>query len=248
MPRKPSRSHPLRTARGILGLTQTQFAASVGTSAINLQQIENGIARMSPGLARRISVVYNLDPEQLLNGNDPDHPRLVLSHLPFTKESFERLNRVSPDEIKHRRRTLSFIQDLLFDAAHDKGRYNAFMFDVLDMLKKRATEFDLVEHAIHKLSTYGAYPEHPELTRQIFDMLFSAAPPEVVSFVEIRNKQRKEPMPALLRRSNFKPEPAEPQSSRSGKSPRTIALRPPRPDRGSAARKPSKTRRGRAPG
>jgi transcriptional regulator with XRE-family HTH domain len=212
MPRKPSNPHPLRTARNILGFSQTEFAASVGTSAVNIQQIENGVTKMSPGLARRISLIYNLDPKQLMSGDDPDHPRLVFGHKAplFTKEYAERLHRtVDPEERRLRRETLLFTLDLLFDAAEDKGRYQAFLYDLTDGLKKRAEEFNLIEPAIQKLGEYGAYPGHPEATQMIWDMLFSAGFIEVKSFVETREKLRNEP----------KPEPAEPQSSAKGTIP-----------------------------
>jgi transcriptional regulator with XRE-family HTH domain len=214
MLRKPTKAHPLRTARNIRGLTQTEFAASVGTSAVNIQQIENGVARMSPGLARRISLIYNLDPVQLMNGDDPEHPRLVFGNgALFTKEYAERLTRtVDPEERRMRRETLLFILDLLFDTAQDKGRYHAFLYDLMDGLKKRAEEFNLTEPAIQKLAEYGAYPGHPEITRSIFDMLFSAGFIEVKSFVETREKLRNEP----------KPEPAKPQSSAKDTTPRKL--------------------------
>ena len=220
MPRKPTKSHPLRTARNILGLTQTEFAASVGISAVSIQQIENGVAKMSPGLARRISLIYNLDPKQLMSGDDPEHPRLVFGDkarfgdkVLFTKEYAERLHRtIDPEERRMRRETLLFTLDLLFDAAEDKGRFQAFLYDLTDGLKKRAEEFDLTEPAIQKLAEYGAYPGHPEVTRSIFDMLFSAGYIEVKSFVETREKLRNEP----------KPEPAKPQSSAKDTTPRKL--------------------------
>jgi hypothetical protein len=213
----------------MLGLTQTQFGASVGTSAINVQQIENGITQMSRGLARRISWIYGLDPGQLITGAEPDRPRLAFGNRPFTKEGFERLNNVPPDEIEKRRQNLFFILDLVFDAADEVGRYNALMYDVLEVLKARVEEFGLTNRAIEKLATYGAYPTLPEMTRQIYDMLFSPTPTtEIGTFIERREQLRKEPKLA----------PESQRSSPRGKSPKRREPRPPRPGRDSAARKP----------
>ena len=244
MPRKPSRSHPLRTARGILGLTQTQFAASVGTSAVNIQQIENHVSKMSPGLARRISQVYRLDPRQLMSGANPDKPHLALKpEILFTKEGFERLSRVTPDEVAERREALVFLLDLLFDVAEDSGLYRVFLYDLCTLLKQRAMDFGFIEPALEKLAEYGAYPGHPELTSQILDMLFSASGMQikVTDYVETRKK-------LLSRGENLNPEPVTPQSSRKDKSPKKTVPRVPQPYRGNASERPSGSRRARAAG
>jgi transcriptional regulator with XRE-family HTH domain len=152
MARKPTKSHPLRTARNILGLTQKQFGASVGTSAITIQQIENGLAQMSPGLARRISIIYGLDPKQLMSGEDPEHPRLVFSKQLFTKEYAEGPHRtVNPEERREMRTRLLFVLDLLFDAADDLGRYHAFLYSVHEELEQRAIEFNKITHESYYL-------------------------------------------------------------------------------------------------
>src|SRR6516225_354535 len=195
MPRPPSVKHPLRTVRNELGMSQAEFGRQFGVSGYSIQQIENGRLPLSPALAAKISLSYSLDKRQLLSGEDPDRPRLQSSKIEFKKEHYERLSVVSPEDVDVRIAMLCLIVKLLGDAANEKKRFRNIAAELAETLKAKAQEFGLEDEMISLLAAYGSYPNQPEFTRQLYDMLFSAAYVPVGKIEEKRNKLRKEPKP-----------------------------------------------------
>jgi transcriptional regulator with XRE-family HTH domain len=232
MPRQPSFKHPLRTVRNRLGMSQAEFGRQFGVSGYTIQQIENGRLPLPPALAANISLSYGLDKKQLLNGEDPEHPRLQSSKIEFRKEHYERLSRVRLDEVKDRLDMLCLIVKLLGDAANEKQRFRNIAAELAETLKAKAQQFGLEDEMLSLLAAYGFYPRHPDHTRQLYDMLFGSAYVPVAKIEAGRNK---------LRRKSIMPS-RSPQSSAADKSPKKPVPHRPRLGRDNAGRKRSGSR------
>jgi transcriptional regulator with XRE-family HTH domain len=219
-------------------MSQAEFGRQFGVSGFSIQQIENGRLPLPPALAAKISLSYGLDKKQLLNGKDPEHPRLQSSKIEFQKEHYERLSRVNLDEVDERLDMLCFIVKLLGDAANEKQRFRNIAAELAETLKAKAQQFGLEDEMLSLLATYGSHPNQREFVRQLYDALFGAGYVKVAKLEATRNK---------LRRGSIRPS-RSPQSSRSDKSPKKPLPRHPRPGRDSGAKKRSGSRRGRVAG
>jgi transcriptional regulator with XRE-family HTH domain len=162
MPRPPSVSHPLRTARRILGLSQPQFGAQVGVSGVTIQQIENRVMEMSRGLAQKISITYGLDPDQLMAGRDAQNPQFTDGTI-FNRQEYESRKK-GPRDVDDRKTVDShvanfgFAMELLLDAANETRRYGPFRNALQKRLSDLIQEFEL-RGAVEKiLKDYGADP------------------------------------------------------------------------------------------
>lgn len=259
----------------MLDMSQSEFGEAVGVSGKTIQQIENGLLKISPGLAQKISLDFGLDPDQLITGDDPERPRMVSQELPFTTEIrfFTRagyeLHRKPHRDIPRReldRHVLNFTfgLEVLLDAANHSGRYGPFAFTLMKKLTAFAEESGLLNAIERILTDYGAPPGmHYDLTTNLF------AGPQITGMLENRDRMRpwlygelpKEDKPSVPPTGNMgvvinvidlptftAEKQASEQSSPKGKSPRKHELPLPPRDRGSAARRPSGSRRGRAPG
>jgi transcriptional regulator with XRE-family HTH domain len=68
MPRRPTKKHPIRDLRRVIGKTQRGFAESIGVSPTWLKQIENRVRDLSPRTARAIRFEAGVDDRELLRG------------------------------------------------------------------------------------------------------------------------------------------------------------------------------------
>ncbi len=78
----PKAIHPIRTLRGILGLTQAEFAATIGASKDAVVSWEVGRNPLSETFARRIGHTTGVDPKSL-TGQGP-----LRVHLSPTREAY----------------------------------------------------------------------------------------------------------------------------------------------------------------
>jgi transcriptional regulator with XRE-family HTH domain len=258
MPRPPSVAHPLRTARKMLGFSQRQMAELVGTSTITLQQVENCVMELSPGLARRISVEFGLDPSQLIAGpmDEPERPRFAMSNIAFTKEGYEayKTARLQADrnEVDKNLTEFSFILEVLLDAANETQRYRPFVVALTETLKKLALEFSLAEQIGEILVGYGV---DPACRYDPVEVLFYVNRLEAI----LKNRDRARPVRFDEATTKKRPPQLEPiqvvitpqmhfearqRSSPAGKSPKTSAPQVLPPDRDNAEKRRSTRRRG----
>jgi hypothetical protein len=215
-------------------MSQTAFGRQFAVSGFTVQQIENHRLPFPPALAAKISLIYSLDKNQLISGEDPERPRLQSSKIEFTKEHYERLSRVNLDEVDERLEMLCFIVKLLGDAANEKQRFRNIAAELAETLKAKAQQFGLEDEMLSLLATYGSYPNQPEFTRELYDTLFSSAYVPIAKLEAKRNK---------LRRESITPS-RSPRSSAADKSANKPLLRHPRPGRDSGAKKRSDSRHG----
>ena len=213
MPRKPSKSHPLRTVRARLGLSQAQFGKQFDVSGYTIFEIENGRLTFPVALAAKIALCYGLDKGQLVSGLDPEHPRLQHSTIEFQKEHYDRLSRVNADEIDERLAMLCFVMCLMCDAAGKKLRFRNAAAELAEALKAKARQLGLEDEMLALLGRYGAYKGYPEATRAVYDMLFGSGLVKVDTFIANRAKVR------AREREELKPEPGELQSSATDTAP-----------------------------
>jgi transcriptional regulator with XRE-family HTH domain len=262
MPRPPSVAHPLRTARKMLGFSQRPRAELVGTSTITLQQVENCVMELSPGLARRISVEFGLDPNQLMAGptDQPERPRFAMTNIAFTKEGYEAYKtarlQADRDEVDKNLTEFSFILEVLLDAANETQRYRPFVVALTDTLKKLALEISLAEQIGEILVGYGV---DPACRYDPVEVLFYLNRLEAI----LKNRDRArpgrfdeattttttkkrppqlEPIPVVITpQMHFE---ARQRSSPAGKSPKTSVPQVLPPDRDNAEKRHSTRRRG----
>jgi transcriptional regulator with XRE-family HTH domain len=280
MPRAPSVSHPLRTARRILGLSQPAFGAQVGVSGITIQQVENQVMQMSRSLAQKISITYGLDPDQLMAGREAQKPRFTDGTV-FSRQEYER-RKAGPRDVDDRKTVdehvsnFTFALEALLDAANETRRYGPFQNALQKRLRDLAQEFEL-HGALEKIfKDYGAHPiELYDFDTTLFrgpqreKLLKNRDQLRPWRYGELTDKPAHLPLGELIplkmhvnrlyqfadrseesKSGQFmtRSKQARPQASRKDKSPKKPAPPVPPPDRGSAARKPSGSRRGRAPG
>jgi DNA-binding XRE family transcriptional regulator len=174
MPRQPSVKHPLRTARVILGLSQAEFGKAVGVSGYSIQQIENGRLAISYPLARKISRIYRLDPEQVFRGEDPDHPRL-LNGAAFTKEGSEELRKIPAQRVDDWIKGLGSVVKILGESANEEASFLPFVIDLAITLKVKMLEFRLEDKALSLRTLYGKDPNNSDLCESIDSLLFSSS-------------------------------------------------------------------------
>jgi transcriptional regulator with XRE-family HTH domain len=79
----------LKKLRQELGLTQTEFAATVGVSKDAVASWETGRNRLSDGMARRIALATGVD-ARTLQGNGPLVMHGAGGRRPFTRKEYER--------------------------------------------------------------------------------------------------------------------------------------------------------------
>ena len=119
MPLRPRNTHPIRDIRSILGKTQPQFAALVGTSAITIKRIENGTLALSDKLAARIWAATGAMQIELLQG--AKGRALSPGGTPYTLETFHRWaavwNHTTQETALDRAKELSGFVELLCSAA-----------------------------------------------------------------------------------------------------------------------------------
>jgi DNA-binding XRE family transcriptional regulator len=173
MPRQPSVQHPLRTARVILGLNQAEFGKAVGVSGHSIQGIENGRLAISYPLARKISLIYRLDPQQIFNGEDPDHPRL-LNGRAFTKESFEEFRKKPAQRVDDWVKGLGSVVKILGEAANEEGKFLPLAIDLAMTLKGKMLEFGLEDRTRSIRAIYGKDPKNADPCEVIDSLLFSS--------------------------------------------------------------------------
>ena len=173
MPRPPSTRHPLRTVRVRLGMSQEEFGRQFGITKHTIRQIENRNLALPVTLATRIALTYSLDKQQLIEGTDPEHPRLAGTGVEFTPENYERLSAVSPEEMDARITILRFLVVCIMSAADVKHRFRSVVAEILEMLKSKVQQLSLEDEVIRQLSAYGVYSGQPELTRRAYEMLCS---------------------------------------------------------------------------
>lgn len=173
MPRQPSVKHPLRTARVIFGLNQAEFGKAVGVSGHSIQGIENGRLDISHLLARKISMIYKLDPEQIYSGEDPDHPRFV-NGMPVTKEGFEKLRKRPAQRVDDWIRGLGSVVKILGEAANEEGMFLPLVFDLKITLKNKMQEFGLEDATRSIRAAYGKDPKNSDACEVIDSLLFGS--------------------------------------------------------------------------
>jgi len=231
------------------------MAEIVGTSPVTIQQIENCVMEMSPGLARRISVAFGLDVGQLTAGpsDDPERPRFAMTNIPFTKEGYEAYKKarlqVDRKEVDERLTVFSFVLQVLLDAANETQRYRPFVVALIDTLKKLASEFGLVEQSGEILVNYGV---DPNCRYNVLEVLFYVALIEGMGKNRDRVRPRrygetvkedKRPLKRIM--TVVTPQIAAAQrSSRSDKSPKRLVRRHPQLGHDNVFEKPSNSRRG----
>jgi transcriptional regulator with XRE-family HTH domain len=219
-------------------MSQAEFGRQFGVSGYSIQQIENGRLPLPLALAAKISISYGLDKKQLLNGEDPEHPRLQSHKEEFRKEHYERLSVVNLEEMDERLKMLCFILKLLGDAASKKQRFRNIAAELAETLKAKAQDFGLEDEMLSLLAIYSHYPDHSEVARQLYEMLFGSAYVHVDEIEANRDK---------LRLESITPSKS-PQSSVADKSPKKPLPRRPRPGRDNGAKKRSDSRHGRVAG
>jgi transcriptional regulator with XRE-family HTH domain len=189
MPRQPSVSHPLRTARQILGLSQPAFGAQVGVAGVTIQQIENRLMKMSRGLAQKISIAYGLDPDQLITGSEPGQPRFT-EGAPFSREEYER-RKIAPRDVDDRQTVdshvanFTFALEALLDAANETRRYGPFNNALKKRLSELVEEFELRDTLEKIFTDYGVHP----LWRYDFDTVLFRGP-QREKLLENRDRRR----------------------------------------------------------
>jgi transcriptional regulator with XRE-family HTH domain len=176
-------------------MSQAEFGRQFGVSGVTIQEIENGKLALPPALASRISLCYGLNKEQLLNGTDPEHPRLQYGNVEFQKEHYERLSQVNLDEVDERLAMLCFVMKLMGDAANEKRRFRNIAAELAEMLKTKAQQFGLEEEMLSLLTVYGDYPRQPEFVRQLYTMLLGSAIVPTAKLEAGRDELRRGPRP-----------------------------------------------------
>jgi hypothetical protein len=219
-------------------MSQTEFGRQFGVTGFTIRQIENKRLALSPDLATQISFIYGVDMKQLLSGEDPDRPRLQSSSIEFRKEHYERLSDIDLDTMDARLEMLGFLMKLTGDAARKKKRFPTVAARLAVVLKAEVQRFGLEDEMIALLADYEGHPGHLKGAGVFYEMLFGSAYVPVDKFEDGRNARRRESVTL----------PRSPQSSAADKSPKSPLPELPQPGPGSGARKPSSSRRGRAPG
>jgi transcriptional regulator with XRE-family HTH domain len=88
---KAKRNEALRELRKIIGLSQGEFAALIGSSKDAVASWEIGRSRLSPPFERRIALATGVDEAALRRGRGPLTTYIPFGgHPPFTAEAFER--------------------------------------------------------------------------------------------------------------------------------------------------------------
>jgi DNA-binding XRE family transcriptional regulator len=187
MPRPPSISHPLRTARRILGLSQPQFGAQVGVSGITIQQIENHVMKMSPGLAQKIAITFGLDSDQLLAAVEPKRPRFFDGDT-FTREGYE-ARKMGPRDFERKYvdphvSNFTFTLEALLDAANETRHYGPFSTALTKRLSVLVEEFGLRGPLEEIFKAYGADPARRDFDTTLF------RGPQIEGLLENRDKMR----------------------------------------------------------
>ena len=256
-------------------MSQPEFGKAVGVSGKTIQQIENGLLKISPGLAQKISQIFLLDPDQLVKGCDPEHPRFIGRGIPFprveihffTREGYELRKKAARDlhraEVDKDLANLNFALEVFVDAANHSKCYGPFLTAYMKMLTSLGREFGLLERTNRILTDYTARPDG-DLDTDLFCGLLlpgmrenrARIRPWLYDELPDKNKPsvsritRNAPIEIQFMNAPFLTTGKQslPRSSPKGKSPRKPAPHPPPRDRGSAAQKPSSSRRARAAG
>ena len=262
----------------MLEKSQNEFGRAVGVSGRTIQQIENGLLKISPGLAQKISQEFGLDPAQLIKGDHPENPKFAGRDIPlgaythfFNRQEYETRKKADRDvdraKVDEHIAKFSFALEVMLDCANHAKCYGPFIAALMKRLMLLAQEFGLLEPISQILSDYTARADRfkPQLTVDLFagsqipGMLKNRDALRPWLYGEIP-KENKPLVPPTGPIAPFIPEniidaplpsarkQAARRSSRKGKSPKKPSPPPPQRDRGSAVRKPSGSRRGRAPG
>jgi transcriptional regulator with XRE-family HTH domain len=158
MSKLPSRPSVLRTARKILGLSQSDLATAVGCSKVTIEKFENGTFRISDDLAYRIMMETTLDLQQLRSNDAPNSPRDIdgnpLSHEGYLHRK-ELWQRVSRSQVDKERRRDHLRLTLLFDAAARKRKYPLVAMAMRQRIEEFISEFNLQEEVENLRQEYG---------------------------------------------------------------------------------------------
>jgi len=189
----------LRELRDILDLTQTEFAAAVGSSKDAVASWETGRNNLSRSFARRIALATGVEQKDLVPGRSPLTTRGPGGQrVPFTKETFQKHRASywgSSDEAAARRhlRHCTDALELLFLAASRmspaKGpsQLPAVVDSFVHWCEQTRKDFNLGKAIDEQLATRKGV----DIIRQ--------------SYKEWRRKQQEEP--ALCRAMGFKDDP-----------------------------------------
>jgi DNA-binding XRE family transcriptional regulator len=267
----------------MLSMSQDEFGRAVRVSGRTIQQIENGLLKMSPALAEEIEDVFGLDREQLIAGDDPLKPRFAKPLLAeefelFSREGYETYSRgpekIARKDIDSALELFGAVLELGADAANDIHRARSFVLGLKNRIETYFQEFGIDEPARKILEAYkiSFFPDLPPV-----EELFFLNEKELKEYLKARDLIRPQRYSGIPEKPSlrFRPRPkgppprlaeayrkitatpptfrprskeASPQSSPKGRSPRKLAPPIPPHDRDSAARKPSGSRRGQAPG
>ncbi len=85
MPRRPTRTHPLREIRNALGFSQTKFTHLIGVTTSTVKRIENGQLKISQELTGRTLLATGV----IIVETDVGPKTIVCTGEPYTKESFQ---------------------------------------------------------------------------------------------------------------------------------------------------------------
>ncbi len=157
MPRRPAQSHVLRTVRERAGLTQRVLADRIGCTPGMLQQFENGRARLSEKLAKRISFELGCDWSQLLDNMEPERP-IVPSGEEFTTEfyrTYVRSGFAEQSQADGDGQAIGFMVQAILDAANQEGRYRSVTASLFSVLRDFIKELRLGQSIYELLKNYG---------------------------------------------------------------------------------------------
>jgi hypothetical protein len=115
----PAKPHVLRTA-------------AIGVSTISIKRIEGGTMKVSRPMAQRISAIFRLDFQQLLDNSDPERPIIYpASNEVITEETIQReadqLRRIILDTLLQTKTPMRFwtlrnvINQKIFEAREEFG-------------------------------------------------------------------------------------------------------------------------------
>jgi DNA-binding XRE family transcriptional regulator len=141
MPRPPSKSHPLREIRNVLGLSQVELARRVGCKAITIKKIEAGTLQPGDRLAKKLAAETDTYPHMLLDPaaritDTAGRPLTIESH----REKIDRTRRTSQKQVDYFVKLFSMMIQALFDASLESPKpkiyhvLNALM-DSIDDIK-----------------------------------------------------------------------------------------------------------------
>jgi transcriptional regulator with XRE-family HTH domain len=184
MAKAPTHPSVLRTARKILGLSQSALASAVGCSKVTIEKFENGTFKISDNLAYRIVMETTLDLQQLRSNDDPENPRGI-DGKPLTREMYlhrKELWRIVPrSRVDEERKRDDLRLTLLFDAAARKRKFPLIAMALRQRIEEFISEFGLEEEIENLRLEY-------ELPSEDYLFYIVAQKPEVLERVERRRR------------------------------------------------------------